>query len=126
MLPDGRFRLKGRLDRVVKVEGQRVSLPELEHALRQHPWVREAALVPLDGSRDLLGAVVILRDPAEASGERDRLVAGLREFLLERFERVVVPRQWRFVSRLPTDERGKLTAAALRTLFRKPHDAPAA
>jgi acyl-coenzyme A synthetase/AMP-(fatty) acid ligase len=87
--------------------------------------VRDAALVPLDGSKDLLGAVVILRDAAEASGERERFVTGLREFLLERFERVVVPRHWRFVSRLPSDERGKLTAAALRTLFRKPHDAPA-
>jgi len=123
LLPDGRFRLKGRLDRVVKVEGKRISLPELEHALRQHPWVRDASLVPLDGSRDLLGAVVILRDAAP--GVRERCVAGLRAFLLERFERVLVPRQWRFVSSLPTDERGKLTAAALRTLFRKPHDAPA-
>src|SRR6185503_9046762 len=30
LLPGGRFRLKGRLDRVAKIEGKRVSLPELE------------------------------------------------------------------------------------------------
>jgi len=107
LLPDGRFRLKGRLDRVVKVEGKRISLPEIEQALRAHPWVADAAVVPLARSRE-------------------RVVAGLRDFLLERFERVLVPRQWRFVARLPADERGKLTAAALHALFRKADDAPTA
>jgi acyl-coenzyme A synthetase/AMP-(fatty) acid ligase len=126
LLPDGRFRLKGRLDRVVKVEGKRVSLPELEHALRQHPWVCEAAVVPLAGSKQSLGAVVILREPGRAGAGRQRLVAALREHLLSRFERVLVPRHWRFVPQLPTDERGKLPAGALRQLFHKAEDAPAA
>jgi len=125
LLPDGRFRLKGRLDRVVKVEGKRVSLPELEHALREHPWVREAAVVPLPGSKEALGAVVILREPAREHAGRDRLVGALREFLVGRFDRVLVPRQWRFVARLPTDERGKLTAAGLRHLFQRPDDVAA-
>jgi acyl-coenzyme A synthetase/AMP-(fatty) acid ligase len=126
LLPDGRFRLKGRLDRVVKIEGKRVSLPEIEQALRRHPWVAEAAVVPLAGSRETLGAAVVLRPrPGEDPG-RERLVAALRDFLLERFERVLVPRHWRFVARLPADERGKLTAAALHALFRNADDAPAA
>lgn len=125
LLPDGRFRLKGRLDRVVKVEGKRVSLPELEQALREHPWVCEAAVVPLVGSKEALGAVVILREPSREQAGRERLVGALREFLVERFDRVLVPRQWRFVARLPTDERGKLTAARLRHLFQRPDDAPA-
>jgi acyl-coenzyme A synthetase/AMP-(fatty) acid ligase len=38
---------------------------------------------------------------------------------------VLVPRQWRFVARLPSDERGKLTAAAMRQLFHRAQDAPA-
>ena len=114
LLPEGRFILKGRLDRVVKVEGKRISLPEMEEALRQHPWVSEAALVLLAGRKETLGAVVILRGGRESEG----LVRALREFLLERFERVLVPRQWRFVTRMPGDERGKLSAAVLRTLFR--------
>ena len=125
LLPDGRFRLKGRLDRVVKVEGKRVSLAELEQALREHPWVREAAVVPLDGSRQALGAVLILREPAREAAGREPLIGALREFLAGRFDRVLVPRQWRFVLRLPSDERGKLTAAGLRQLFHGTQDAPA-
>jgi acyl-coenzyme A synthetase/AMP-(fatty) acid ligase len=125
LLPDGRFRLKGRLDRVVKIEGKRVSLPELEHALRQHPWVLDAAVVPLAGAKEALGAVVVLKEASRLEAGREPLVGALRGFLLERFERVLVPRQWRFPERLPADERGKLTAAGLSAIFGR-DDAPAA
>ena len=118
LLPGGRFRLEGRLDRVAKIEGKRVSLPELEAVLRRHPWVLDAAVVPLAGRRERLGAVVVLREPARLRAEgRRRLAAALRESLLERFDRVLVPRHWRFPERLPADERGKLTARALAALF---------
>jgi acyl-coenzyme A synthetase/AMP-(fatty) acid ligase len=118
LLADGRFRLKGRLDRVAKIEGKRVSLPELEQGLRRHPWVLDAAVVPLAGRKETLGSIVVLREPARLREQgRQRLIAALREGLLERFDRVVVPRRWRFPERLPTDARGKLTAQALSALF---------
>jgi acyl-coenzyme A synthetase/AMP-(fatty) acid ligase len=118
LLADGRFLLKGRLDRVAKIEGKRVSLPELEQGLRQHPWVLDAAVVPLAGRKEKLGAIVVLREPARLHEQgRRQLVAALRTRLLERFDRIVVPRHWRFPERLPTDERGKLSAQALSALF---------
>lgn len=124
LLPDGRFRLKGRLDRVVKIEGKRISLPELEHALRQHPWVLDAAVIALPGAKEALGAAVVLREASRLNDGREPLVGALRAHLLERFERVLVPRQWRFPERLPADERGKLTAAGLGAIFGQ-GDAPA-
>ncbi len=130
LLPDGRFLLKGRLDRVAKIEGKRVSLPELEQGLRQHPWVLDAAVVALAGRREKLGAIVVLREPARLREQgRHRLIAALREYLLARFDRVIVPRHWRFPERLPADERGKLSAKALSALFlerSRSDDAPAA
>lgn len=127
-LPDGRFILAGRLDRIVKIEGKRASLPEMEDVLREHPWISEVAMLPVSGRKQALGAVVVLQDVSllQSMGRR-ALVTGLREFLLVRFERVLVPRQWRFVTRLPTDARGKLTATELAALFeRKPDDATSA
>lgn len=41
---DGRFILRGRLDRIVKLEEKRISLPMLEQALIQHDWVADARL----------------------------------------------------------------------------------
>ena len=110
----GRFRLLGRLDRVIKLAEKRISLPELERALETHPWVARAALVPLEGGRPALGAVVVLRD---APAERELLVRTLRAHLAQRFEGVALPKRWRFPLELPYDARGKLTPAALAALF---------
>jgi len=116
--PGGRFRLMGRLDRIVKLEEKRISLPELESALAGHPWVREAALVLLEGRRPALGAVVALAAQAQALARTDRrrLVQELQRHLAGRFEAIAVPKRWRFLD-LPFDDRGKLTAARLAGLF---------
>jgi acyl-CoA synthetase (AMP-forming)/AMP-acid ligase II len=118
---DGRFRLQGRLDRVLKLDGKRVSLPELEARLALHPYVAQAALVPLAGtSRERVGAVVALTEAGSDAlrGEgRVSLAKTLRRHLAAYFDLVVLPRHWRFRLVLPFDARGKLPAAALAAAF---------
>jgi acyl-coenzyme A synthetase/AMP-(fatty) acid ligase len=113
---DGRFRLRGRRDRVVKIEEKRLSLPELEDRLRSHPWVRDAGVVMLELPRALLGAVVTLtaegREQLHAAGKRATSVA-LRRFLEQYYERPLLPRRWRFPDAMPQNDRGKVAAAAL-------------
>jgi 3-hydroxymyristoyl/3-hydroxydecanoyl-(acyl carrier protein) dehydratase len=120
MMPDGRFRLLGRLDRVVKIEEKRLSLPEMEARLAAHPWVEAAALVPLGGRRQRLGAALVLgaqgRERLQEEG-RQTVARALRGYLADYFDAVLLPRRWRFPDRLPADERGKLTVAALAALF---------
>lgn len=120
LTPDGRFRLLGRLDRVVKVEEKRLSLPEMEARLADHPWVEAVALVPLAGKRQSVGAVLVLgaegRAHLLADGRRAAAQA-LRKHLADHFDAVLLPRHWRFPERLPVDDRGKLTVAALTALF---------
>jgi acyl-coenzyme A synthetase/AMP-(fatty) acid ligase len=113
----GRFRLLGRLDRTIKLEEKRVSLPELEAALEAHPLVERAAVVLLEGRRPTLGAVVVLRG-AQAQ-ERRQLIRTLRLHLAQRFEPVALPRRWRFLDHLPFDLKGKLTAQTLAALFQR-------
>jgi acyl-coenzyme A synthetase/AMP-(fatty) acid ligase/3-hydroxymyristoyl/3-hydroxydecanoyl-(acyl carrier protein) dehydratase len=118
---DGRFRLQGRLDRVLKLDGKRVSLPELEARLALHPYVAQAAVVPLEGmSRERIGALVALTEAgSEALLERGRVLLAktLRRHLAAYFDIVVLPRHWRFRFALPFDARGKLPAAALAAAF---------
>jgi len=111
----GRFRLLGRLDRTVKLEEKRVSLPELERALETHPWVERAAVLVLAGVRPVLGAAVVLRPGAPAG--RGPLVRALRAHLAPGFDGLALPRRWRFPRELPFDARGKLTPEALARLF---------
>jgi len=115
-LADGRFRLMGRLDRIVKLEEKRVSLPELEAALEAHPWVESAAVVRLETPRVMLGAAIVLAKEAPSLEGRE-LGLTLRRHLALSFEAVAIPKRWRWVAELPYNERGKLTPQALATLF---------
>ncbi|QCP50608.1 AMP-dependent synthetase [Trinickia violacea] len=118
---DGRFRLQGRLDRVVKLDGKRVSLPEIEAQLARHPFVAQAALTPLRGaSRDRLGALVVLNEAgSEAFCAQGRVALAkiLRRHLAAYADAVVLPRRWRFHAAMPFDARGKLPAAAVAAVF---------
>ncbi|SMG16937.1 AMP-binding protein [Paraburkholderia susongensis] len=118
---DGRFRLQGRLDRVLKLGGKRVSLPEMEARLALHPYVAQAALVPLEGvSRERVGAVVALSEAGGAAlcaEGRVALAKTLRRHLADYFDAVVLPRHWRFRVSLPFDARGKLPARAVAAAF---------
>lgn len=118
---DGRFRLQGRLDRVIKLDGKRVSLPELEALLARHPHVAQAAIARLAGAtRERIGALVALtpqgRDALRANG-RVALAKTLRRHLAAYVDLVALPRYWRFRDALPFDARGKLPAAAVAAAF---------
>ncbi|HZD20694.1 MAG TPA: AMP-dependent synthetase, partial [Burkholderiales bacterium] len=116
---DGRFLLRGRLDRVVKVEGKRLSLPQLEHLLAKHQWVSAACAVALPGPQRV-GVVVVPSAAGAAALRRDGQRAvreALRTHLASTLEPSVLPRSYRFIDALPYDERGKLKAAAIEQLF---------
>jgi acyl-CoA synthetase (AMP-forming)/AMP-acid ligase II/3-hydroxymyristoyl/3-hydroxydecanoyl-(acyl carrier protein) dehydratase len=118
---EGRFRLQGRLDRVLKLGGKRVALAELEARLALHPYIAQAAVVPLEGgSREQVGALVALTEAGcEALRDEGRvlLARSLRRHLAGFFDVVVLPRQWRFRLTLPFDARGKLPASAVAAAF---------
>ena len=119
-LEQGRFRLLDRLDRVVKIEEKRLSLPEMERRVGQHPWVDAAALVALEGERRVLGAVVRLTLDGRARLLRDgkrHVVGELRAFLHQYYEAALLPRRWRFPETLPHNDRGKLSVDVLAALF---------
>ncbi|GJH08390.1 AMP-binding protein [Caballeronia novacaledonica] len=118
---DGRFNLQGRLDRVIKLDGKRMSLPEMEARLALHPYVTQACVVPLAGaSRERVGAVVALSDAGSAVLRNDGRVAlakALRRHLAAYFDVVLLPRRWRFRIALPFDARGKLPVATVAASF---------
>jgi acyl-coenzyme A synthetase/AMP-(fatty) acid ligase len=110
---DGRFRLEGRIDRILKVEGKRVSLERLERGIAGLPWVNDAAVVGLGESRTYLGAVVKLSAAGVAEIERlgkFRFERMLRRELSSTEDLAVLPRRWRFVDFMPMDGLGKRRA----------------
>lgn len=121
LLDEQRFRLLGRADRTVKVGEKRLALPEMEAALAEHEAVDECALVvaPRAGEARVHAVVVasaVGRDALARDGRRG-LGAALADHLSARWDRVLLPRAWRFVEALPRDAQGKLPTRALAALF---------
>lgn len=123
ILSEERFLVFGRTDRVAKIEGKRVSLPELEQQLAALPWLEAAAVAALGGERPMLGVVATLSETGRGELARRgkfRFERLLRQTLAGVQDAGVLPRRWRFVDQLPADAMGKRSAAELRALLEEP------
>lgn len=120
---DGRFELLGRLDRIVKLEEKRISLPMLEQALMAHEWVVEARLGVVQENRASLGALLVLSEAGlhvlRNQGRRS-LTEQLRQHLSRHCEALALPRRWRLLRQLPLNTQGKLPQADVDALLLAP------
>lgn len=120
---DGRFVLRGRLDRIVKLEEKRISLPKLEQALMAHAWVGDARLGVIQQGRAFLGALLAL-SPAGVHALRNQgrrsVTETLRQHLAGHCEAIALPRRWRLLSQLPYSSQGKLAQATVEALLAAP------
>lgn len=119
----GRFVLKGRSDRIVKIEEKRISLDALEAALRATGLALEARTIVAPtqpGQRQTLAAFVVPSEQARAlieSGGKLALNRRLRQQLAGVVESVAIPRRWRYLDQLPVDAQGKTTHGQLCALL---------
>jgi acyl-coenzyme A synthetase/AMP-(fatty) acid ligase len=121
------FLLKGRGDRVVKIEGKRLSLAEMELRLESHSIVDTAKIFlredhPFTQRRPPLAAVVVLNKSENINLQQmkiQKIIADLKLYLAASFDQILLPRSWKFVDRLPEDAQGKTRLADLQALLTK-------
>ncbi|MCU1718375.1 acyl-CoA synthetase family protein [Pseudomonas sp. 5P_3.1_Bac2] len=120
---DGRFVLRGRLDRIIKLEEKRISLPMLEQALSSHEWLSDARLGVIQEGRAYLGALVSL-SPAGVHALRNQgrraVTEALRSHLAHHCEAIALPRRWRLLAQLPYNSQGKLPQSLVEQLLNAP------
>ncbi len=122
-LDKGGFRLLGRADRIVKIEGKRVGLTEVEEHLRALPEVTDAVVIDLALPTTRLAAAVVPSVAGAAClAEMGAFRFGrlLRRALAATQEPAGLPRQWRFVDTLPSGPLGKRRRADIASLFEGP------
>ena len=120
IISDSTFRLLARLDRIVKIEEKRVSLDRMEAFLAESGWVEQARITVLPGKRSILAAVCVLNESGRnllAQLQRRAFADRLRDYLGHYFDRVSLPRKWRYVTDFPYNSQGKITQADLIKLF---------
>jgi acyl-CoA synthetase (AMP-forming)/AMP-acid ligase II/NAD(P)-dependent dehydrogenase (short-subunit alcohol dehydrogenase family) len=105
----GRLFIDGRADDMIISGGENVFPLEIEEVLAAHPAVAEAAVigVPDDQFGQRLRAFVVTRAELAISAET------LSDYLKERVARFKLPREIRFVPRLPRNALGKVNKREL-------------
>ncbi|WP_228774156.1 amino acid adenylation domain-containing protein [Streptomyces sp. NRRL B-1677] len=107
--PDGTLDFHGRVDDQVKVRGFRIEPGEIEHALRDHPRVADAAVTVVRAGEDDARLVAFV----VPDGEGQPAVAALRDHLAGRLPAHLLPNAWSVVGALPLTGNGKVDRRAL-------------
>ena len=120
-----KFTLRGRADRIVKLEEKRISLDQIERLLLASPLAAEARamLHQASGQRDRIAAFVVPTAAGRGVLEQQGKLAlntQLRAALAEAIESVALPRMWRYLDAMPANTQGKTTLAALSALLEEP------
>ena len=103
--------LRGRLSDQINVAGHKLLPETVERALLSHPQVRECLVFGApsrDSGRTEMVVAVVASDAPEME---------LRQFLLQTLPAWQVPREWRFVKSLASNQRGKISRAEWRRRF---------
>ncbi|HEY3861974.1 MAG TPA: amino acid adenylation domain-containing protein [Verrucomicrobiae bacterium] len=106
--PDGTVECLGRIDQQVKIRGFRIELGEIETALRQHPSVAHALVVPREdssGEKRLVGYLTTRNGPPP--------VAELREFIRSKLPAYMAPSHFVMMKEFPLMPNGKIDARQL-------------
>ena len=111
-LPEGNIEFLGREDSQVKMQGYRIELGEIEAKLQEHEAVEHCVVVVREdagGEKHLVGYVITLGAPVEASA--------LREFLRAKLPEYMVPAAFVFLDQFPLTANGKVDRKALPTQY---------
>ena len=122
MVSSNQFILKGRTDRVIKIEEKRVSLVEVEKRLEQLPWISECVVIPFEEpERLILASVLVLSDQGQAklaTMSKGKFWLMLRSELRKWLEPIAIPRKYRIVDEIPLNSQGKRLTSHIEQLIK--------
>ncbi|PTP50129.1 AMP-binding protein [Vibrio splendidus] len=122
MVSSNQFILKGRTDRVIKIEEKRVSLVEVEKRLEQLPWISECVVIPFEEpERLILASVLVLSDQGQAkltNMSKGKFWLMLRSELRKWLEPIAIPRKYRVVDEIPLNSQGKRLTSHIEQLVK--------
>ncbi|HLP62244.1 MAG TPA: amino acid adenylation domain-containing protein [Candidatus Deferrimicrobium sp.] len=117
-LLDGNLEILGRVDRQVKIRGNRIELEDIESILLKHTTVKEAVVIKQEFSieNQYLFACIVLCD---SIGDNDgQMVEAIRQYLSEHLPGKTIPSKIKIVKRIPRKVTGKVDYAKIAELDR--------
>lgn len=118
---DNTFLLKGRGDRMVKIAEERVSLPEMEEKLCEYKYIEKSYVSAITNKdRNIICTVITLNDMGKEyiiKNGRHQFIKDLKQYLLDFFPNVVLPRKIRIVNTIPVNIQGKYIKSDINAMF---------
>lgn len=107
---DGSIEFCGRIDQQIKIRGFRVEPGEIQACLHSHPWVRECAVLALDGPQ---GKQLVAYLVCQPGLDPDQCKEGLKQHMNAQLSAHQVPSHLLLLPALPLSPNGKLDRQAL-------------
>jgi acyl-CoA synthetase (AMP-forming)/AMP-acid ligase II/3-hydroxymyristoyl/3-hydroxydecanoyl-(acyl carrier protein) dehydratase len=115
------FEILGRADRIIKIEGIRVSLSQLVASIKESSLVEDCLISDIEnGRRAQLGAVLKLSSLGLQTLEVDGrlpLINSLKVSLRSKVNAIAIPRRWRFIEEFPVNSLGKVLKVNIDGIF---------
>lgn len=108
------FIVKGRNDRIVKIQEKRISLDEIERDLNKSNLVKKSYCLKLG---DKLCSAIILNNKGEKLLENFGKLELIKAIKKSAPLNIITPKKWRFLTNLPTNERGKIDGTRVKEWF---------
>jgi fatty-acyl-CoA synthase len=110
---DGFYYIDGRYKDMIKSGGENIYAAEVEAVFRDHPAVKDAALIGKPDSKwGEIGLMIVVLEEGQQSGQ-----AELKQFCQGRLARYKIPKEIVFAGALPYSAYGKVEKARLRELY---------
>jgi fatty-acyl-CoA synthase len=110
---DGFFYIDGRYKDMIKSGGENVYAAEVEAVVREHPAVKDAALIGKpDKTWGEVGLMIVILEEGNSTTEQE-----LKEFCRERLAKFKVPKEFVFADELPYSAYGKVEKIKLKEKY---------
>lgn len=114
------FNLLERTDRIVKIEGKRLSLAAIEDSIKAHSLVISAYACVIESHRQLLAVAIVLSAEGCALLQQKgklHMNALIHAWLVALYEPVLCPKKIRFIENIPFNTQGKIVYEDIKQLF---------
>ena len=108
------FRVKGRNDRIVKIQEKRISLDEMENILNSNELIEKSYCLKLN---DKLCAAVVLNEKGRQILEKNGKLELVKTIKSNMAGAAARCKKWRFLFELPVNERGKINGKRVKEIF---------
>ena len=106
MKNENEFELLGREDSIVKIEGKRISVQQIDRQILQDKnFIDSYTVYCKSDKREYVASFIVLKD---ANANKDNMRKYIKDYLKGYFEKIVIPKKIYFIERIPRNELGKI------------------